>query len=102
MSLPSIRTDRRFRGRLVEFLDDCALVVRALRHADDAIGRHQRRRALGFDRMLDAILGKTAPASIGTPRHQHRILEAAGRDQAGARALPRQDRVVDDSRAVHE
>jgi hypothetical protein len=31
--------------------------------ADDAAWRHQRRRALGFGGMFDAILGKAAPAT---------------------------------------
>ena len=58
--------------------------------------------ALGLDRMLDAILGKAAPAAVGAACHQYRILEAASGDQASARTLPGQDRVVDDSRTVHE
>ena len=96
------KPDRRFGGRFVELLKDRALVVGALGHADDAIGRHQRRRALGLDRMFDAVLGETAPAAIGAARHQDGVLKAARGDQAGPRAVARQDDVIDYGRAVHE
>src|SRR5262249_41410860 len=52
----------------VELLENGALVVGALGHADDTVGIDQRRRALGLDRMLDTILRQAAPAPIGAAR----------------------------------
>src|SRR5262249_13507549 len=79
-------------GCFVELLEDSALVVGALGYADDAIRIDQRRRTLGLDRVLHAILRQAAPAAISAARREQSILEAACCNESGTRAVARENR----------
>ena len=88
--------------RQLERLQHRTLVIDPLANTGDACVRHQRRRTVGCDRMLDRLFGLAGPAAIGATRDEQRILEPGGRDEARARALAGENRVVDDGRTVQE
>ena len=90
------------RSLFVERLHHRAFVVDALATPRQSARAAPAAAAGRCDRMLDDVLRLARPAAIGAACNQQRVLEAGRGDEAGARALAREDRVVDDGRAVQE
>src|SRR5262245_39954866 len=86
----------------VERLHHASLPVDTFANAPDAIRRNQWRGPIGVDRMFDAILRQTAPATIGAASDKQRVLETGGDDEPDPGAGAREDHVVNDSATMQK